>query len=124
MDKSAVIVDDSEIEGQITKYILLKNSFAENVLIFSSAMAALVHLNKTSVFPDFIFLDVNMPIMDGFDFLNSYIKFPEQKRQGCTVVILSGTQSPEDFIRMQEYREVKAIFRKPLQFERLEELKK
>jgi hypothetical protein len=57
MYKSVIIVDDSEMESQITKRILFTKSFAENVETFSSAMVALIYLNNTSAFPDMIVLD-------------------------------------------------------------------
>jgi CheY-like chemotaxis protein len=124
MYRSVVVVDDSDIEGQITKHILQKQSFAENISTFNSAMAALVYLNNTKVFPDVIFLDINMPIMDGFDFLDSYVKFPAEKKQGCMVVILSGSDSPKDLIKAQEHPAVKAILRKPLPLDKLEDFQK
>lgn len=122
MYKSVVIVDDSEIESQITKRILFKKSFAENVEAFNSAMAALIYLNNAPVFPNVIFLDLHMPIMDGFDFMNSYVKFPEEKRKGCKVVVLSGSRASVDFDKAKRHSEIKAVLHKPLQAEKLEEL--
>ena len=122
MYKSVVIVDDSEIESQITKRILFTKLFAENVETFSSAMAALIYLNTVPVFPDVIFLDLNMPIMDGYDFMNSYIKFPEDRRKKCMVVLLTGTQSPEQLYKAQQHPEIKSVIRKPLDVEKLQQL--
>jgi CheY-like chemotaxis protein len=124
MYKSVVVVDDSEMESQITKRILFTKSFAENVETFNSAMAALIYLNSAPVFPDVIFLDLHMPIMDGFDFLNSYVKFPKEKRNGCKVVILSGSHTSIDFDKAKKHLEIKAILQKPLQAEKLEDLKR
>jgi CheY-like chemotaxis protein len=61
MFKTVLIIDDFQLEYEITKQILLNNRFAEHVICIDSAMDALLYLCTAQPFPEVIFLDVNMP---------------------------------------------------------------
>jgi CheY-like chemotaxis protein len=122
MFKTVLIIDDFQLEYEITKQTLLNNRFAEHVICIDSAMDALLYLCTAQPFPEVIFLDVNMPKKNGFDFLDSYKNFPENARKHCSIVMLSGTNSAADFQRMMQYPDIKKFFRKPLTVDMLNEL--
>lgn len=116
--KRAVIIDDSKIDRYISEAIIKKSSFAKEVLTFNAAEAALAYLssfiNDPADFPEIILLDINMPVMDGFDFLDEYTKLPEDLQNRCHVIMISSTNSHEDFNRIKAYPSVCMFFNKPL----------
>ena len=76
-----MLVDDNETDNFISKRIIEITKFARNVIIKSSGKSALeyigAHRNEPDKLPDLIFLDINMPIVDGFVFLYEFEKFAE-----------------------------------------------
>jgi CheY-like chemotaxis protein len=123
-----MVVDDNRIDRFITGEMVKKHFFAARIIDFSTVMSGLEHLQQLLAsgqqFPPVILLDVNMPIMDGFDFLDGYLKLPEHARNTCTVVMISATNSEDDFRRIGEYTVVKRFFNKPLTKDNIAELKK
>ena len=129
--KTVMLVDDNEIDNFINKKVLETNSFTENVFVHSSCMSAIeflkdIHnLAKTpkELTPSHIFLDINMPIMDGYHFLEEFKKLPIEFKSTIKVVMLTSSINPADEHRSKLYDEVVDYFRKPLQSAELEKLK-
>ncbi len=116
--KTVMVVDDSRLDRHITGTVIKKNLFAEEIVEFSAVASALDYLyliiDQPEIFPKFIFLDINMPELDGFDFLDGYLKLPQEVQERCTIIMISATNSKEDFRRINTYPVVHTFFNKPL----------
>mgnify|MGYP006270866475 CR=1 FL=1 len=116
--KSVMLVDDNEIDNIINEKIIEANSFAEQVLVFQTGQDALDYLkqheNDGEKLPEIVFLDINMPIMDGFQFLEDFEKFSETVLGKCSIIMLSSSISPKDIDRAASSKYVKKYLNKPL----------
>jgi CheY-like chemotaxis protein len=116
--KNIVLIDDSEMDNYISEYIITESKMAQEISVFSSAIEALEYFVKLQTeqqeFPDAIFVDINMPEMDGFGFLDEYSKFPEDIIKKTSVFMLSSSADPNDVKRALKYEVVKKYFTKPL----------
>jgi CheY-like chemotaxis protein len=123
-----MVVDDAPIDRFIAEKILLSARFTEQVISVESAMDALtyleVHQANPEEMPDLIFLDINMPEMSGFDFLDAYSSFSETVKHKCIIVMLSSSVHPEDHERAGKCPYVCKFLSKPLTFEKLLEVKR
>ena len=96
-----MLVDDSAIDNFVSQKTMVNNNFAENVLEFLSARTALDYLleqgltGNESAIPSLICLDMNMPVMNGFGFMEEFEKLPEMVREKSHVVILTSMYNPE-----------------------------
>lgn len=122
--KSVMLVDDNEIDNIINEKIIEANDFAENILVFQTGQEALDYLtdNQKNLdkLPEIVFLDINMPIMDGFQFLDDFEKFPEDVLEKCKIIMLSSSISPKDIDRAASSKYVKKYLNKPLNARYLE----
>ena len=119
---TAFLVDDSEVDLFIQKKFIELSSFAENVITFSSPIKALEALQatKNSDVPSLIFLDLNMPLLNGFEFLEKINALSNGIPQKVKVVILSSSNSPADRLRAKEFPNVINFFSKPLTMDGLQ----
>lgn len=81
-------------------------------------------LDDRESWPDLIVLDLNMPVMDGWGFLDSYGDICSKASSNVPVCILSSTINQADFDRANTYESVKSFFSKPITSEQLHTMKK
>ena len=102
--KRIMIVDDSEVDILINRKCIEIGSFPCDITCKQSAKSALEYLLEVTdeLMPDIIFLDVKMPEMDGFEFLDRLFS-KKISRGRMKVVILTSSMAPEDITRAREY---------------------
>ena len=105
------MIDDDDIFNYLSKRILLKSNAANSIIDFTSAKSALEFIKSTNSEIDIILLDINMPIMNGFDFLDSFIRLANKQ---ISVYMLTSSIDDADMVKSLKYPCVKGYFSKPL----------
>ncbi|MVN75310.1 response regulator [Hymenobacter sp. HMF4947] len=111
-----LLIDDDFISIFLTKKLLQQEGVADSITCFRSSQDALdcVRQMLPEQMPDIIFLDLNMPVMSGWDFLEA-LKAEEQKFIGrCRIYILTSSLAPCDTARSKEFNLVAGLIHKPL----------
>ena len=127
---SVMLIDDNEIDNLINQKMIEAADIAEHIYTHTGAKSAIEFLKNVSklpniseeVLPDVIFLDIDMPLMDGFQFLDEFEKLSEQTRNKCKIVMLTSSINPQDVNKSKKYSYVKEYINKPLSQESLEKL--
>ncbi len=113
-----MLIDDNELDNFINKKLLENEKFADNVLVHQSAQSALDELkrlgNTPEQLPRIIFLDIMMPHMDGFGFLEELGKLDDKIKSVCKVIMLSTSESFKDLNRANQSKFVYKFLNKPL----------
>lgn len=122
-----MLVDDNETDNFISKRIIEITKFANRVEVKNSGKSALDYLrdNQDNIedLPNLIFLDINMPIVDGFVFLYEFEKFNNLIKDKCKVIILSSSDNKRDIDKIVNNNHVIKFITKPLTETALEEVK-
>ncbi|WP_432712657.1 response regulator [Pedobacter sp.] len=121
-----LLIDDSEIDLRINSKILSIHFSGSQVVTCLSAEEGLQYLKKSNQqqdqLPDLILLDIQMPEMDGFGFLEHYRSLPKSITEYCTIVFLSSTLDFGDIKRAEANLFVSRMLKKPLNPAELKEI--
>jgi CheY-like chemotaxis protein len=127
--KYVMLLDDNELDNFINEKVIEDNHFAEKIFVNTSGKSALEFINnlivskkENPVFPEAIFVDINMPMMDGFQFIENVRRIPEKKIQDCKFIILTSSIYPEDRNRAMQISRDITFLNKPLTGDLLEQI--
>lgn len=119
------IVEDDLIYQFMLSRIIKRNNLAEKIITFSDGEKAIQYLADNKAIneniPDVIFLDINMPIMDGWQFIKEYASLKTEIRKKVAIFMLSSSVNPINIESASEINEISDHIIKPIT---LEEVKK
>jgi CheY-like chemotaxis protein len=120
------IVDDDEVYKFTIKRTLDLLKLTKKILMFSDGEEAIDFLNdnikNTQTLPDIIFLDINMPVMDGFEFMEEFIKLKPKTDKKIIVYMVSSSVDPADLQRAKEISEISDYIVKPIEADQISEI--
>jgi CheY-like chemotaxis protein len=127
--KAVMLIDDNEIDNLINQKMLEASNLAETIFMHTGAKGALEFLKNIEKLstngvgiPEMIFLDIDMPLMDGFQFLDEFEKLSDYIKNNCTIIMLTSSINPQDLSKAKKSNYVKKYINKPLTQEALEKL--
>ncbi|MDB5115443.1 MAG: hypothetical protein JWQ79_935 [Mucilaginibacter sp.] len=118
---TCLLIDDNYIDNFVTSKLLSNSNFAQNIVVRQSPAEAIESLRDGTVKPDVIFLDLRMPVMNGFEFLKEFEKLSIDK-DNIKIFMLSSSLDPVDIKRSFDNKYVTQFIHKPLTKKVLEEL--
>ena len=122
--KNIMLIDDNDTDLFICQKVLQMTDPKREITSFTSAQDALENLKISTIekIPDTIFLDINMPGMNGFMFLMEFENLPQEIISSCKIIVLSSSNSSKDINSMKENPHVVCFLTKPLNTEYLKKL--
>lgn len=116
--ESICIIDDDPIFVYGAKRMLKEAGFCNNSVVYDNGNDALTGLTEMSLqsarLPAIIFLDLNMPIMNGWDFLEEFVKLEGYDPLQTAIYVISSSVDPRDLIRIKETKAISDYILKPL----------
>ena len=123
--KSVLLIDDSYVDNLINSKIIESLHFADEVKIINSPFEAINYLKdaaRTGELPDIIFVDIRMPAMNGFEFMNKLEPIKHLLPSNLKIYMLSSSLDPSDLRKVKENNLVTNFIGKPLTARALEEI--
>jgi CheY-like chemotaxis protein len=124
--EKVMVIDDNSTDLYISSRIILINNFGAKVLEYSSGEAALKYLvenqENITLLPEVIFVDIYMPLMSGFDFLEVYNKLCPNLKKQCKIFMISSTIDDVDILRARTDQNVTLFQVKPITKEFLDRI--
>lgn len=122
--RTVMLIDDNEIDNLINQKMIEAATITKHIYTHTGAKSAIEFLRNIEklevadqVLPDLIFLDIDMPLMDGFQFLDEFEKFGNVVKKKCKIIMLTSSINPQDFNKAKKYLNVKLYLNKPLSHE-------
>jgi CheY-like chemotaxis protein len=110
------LIDDDLISLYVAEHVLRTEAFTEDIELFTTAEAALNSLaaQLPTQLPRVMFLDLNMPVMDGWEFLQALEPYAPALQARCHIYILTSSLALADTAKAQDYTLVSGVLNKPL----------
>jgi len=112
------VIDDDEVFQYTIFHTLETHKSVDKIMPFTDGAEAMhyfnEHIDDLSKLPDIIFLDINMPVMDGYTFMNQYIKLIAKIPKKIKIYILSSSVDLADFEKTKKIKEVSNYIVKPI----------
>lgn len=113
-----MIIDDDDVDAYVFSKLIGKNNFAKKILKYNSAEKALSYIVKNKenklLMPQIIFLDIYMPNMDGFEFLENFKRVFKNTIQNCKIIIVSSSIDDSDISRAKLDKSITLFAVKPV----------
>jgi CheY-like chemotaxis protein len=123
-----LLIDDSEATNYMNQYFFEKIDACNEIVVATNGKEGLTYLSSipkekwSTDIPELIMLDIKMPVMDGFEFLEQYEKFPMEMRKSIVTVLLTTSMSIADRDKAKQYESVQSFLNKPLTVSQLKEI--
>lgn len=124
----ACIIDDDKIYVNLVKKIIEIKKLSEDLLIYKNGKEALEYFKNSlenispDKIPDIIFLDLNMPVMDGWEFLNQFVKIKNSFTKKISLYVVSSSIDPSDLERAKSFNLVTDYLIKPIELKKFEKI--
>jgi YesN/AraC family two-component response regulator len=122
----ACIIDDDQIYVFGLKKLINFHKYCKNLLVFKNGAEAIKYMkpliSTSEELPDVILLDINMPVMDGWQFLDEFVKIKPLIQKKITIYMVSSSIDEADFERAKTYEEISEFIVKPVREEDLEKI--
>ena len=110
-----LLIDDDADDNVFHEIVIRGMNITHNIQIAKSGLEALIFLRKENqTTPELIFLDINMPKMNGWEFLEAYHKLRLDQKAKVIVGMLTTSISPDDRKRAEQFPEIASFNSKPL----------
>lgn len=109
-----MLIDDDDPTNYLNRRVLEQAGCTDRIQVVQSGQEALDYLSTGAPRPDLIFLDINMPGMDGWEFLEKYRELPKAGDGNSVMVMLTTSLNPDDALRARQIPEVAGYENKPL----------
>ncbi|MGB3948532.1 MAG: response regulator [Bacteroidia bacterium] len=117
-----MLVDDNEIDNYMNEMVIKGALFSETVFIYSCGVAAIEFFRNikegkfcyNKLLPTYIFVDLNMPIMNGFQFIEEFNEHYLYLKSDIKIVVLTSSKEDDDLNKALSYKNVVKFIRKPL----------
>jgi len=113
-----MIIDDNPVDQLITEHVLRLNDKCRDIITMASGSEALSYLTLNAknpeALPSRIFLDLDMPVMNGFDFLQQFKECVDEVKEGCSIVVVTASEVSADLEKIRSNPHVIKLVAKPL----------
>jgi CheY-like chemotaxis protein len=126
-----MLIDDNEIDNLINQKMIESASICDRIFVHTGAKSAIEFLknmeklsieSKEGFLPEIIFLDIDMPLMDGFQFLDEFEKLSESTKEHSKIIMLTSSLNPLDMQKAKKNKLIVKYLNKPLSQENLKKL--
>ncbi|KOY87516.1 hypothetical protein AD998_16460 [bacterium 336/3] len=118
---SILLIDDDEPTNFLHELVIKKSNCVENCVVMPGGQKALDYLHVGKI-PNLIFLDINMPAMNGWEFLEAFRNTNISQKDEIVIIMLTTSLNPDEEEKSKSFKEVQDFKRKPLTNTMLQEI--